>query len=857
MTSPNSLIPTTILQLPEDPSPSGDTWMAYVHNGVTYKVQVSSVLNVSGVPTTRQVIAGTGLTGGGQLSSNVTLGVAPGGIGYTQLDATGVSAGSYGTSTNIPVITVDDKGRVTAVTTTPLSVSGFVPTSRTVTAGTGLLGGGALNNDISLSIDFSILTPLALGSPTAGSSTQPARGDHVHPTINLSDTSQTEGTLDITRGGTGADLTQPNAGGIVYSNGNQLAVTADGSSGQVLLSNGLSAPSWYNQSTLNVGQANNLNGGAANRLAYQTAPNATNFITAPTSADTFLKWDGTQLTWGGLIGSGTVTSVNVSGGTTGLVTSGGPIVNNGTITLSGTLITSSGGTGLTSYTAGDLLYYSTGTNLSKLGIGPVGYILTSSGTAPQWTSLVGVAVTTFSAGSTGLTPNTSESGAVTLSGTLNVASGGTGANSLTGYVKGSGTTALTASSTIPNTDITGLGTISTQAASNVAITGGSIDSTSIGNTTPSTGAFTSISANSGTIASAPTSANDIVNKSYVDGISAGINFHQSCRLATATTLPANTYNNGSSGVGATLTGNSNGVLSVDGTSVVVGNRILVKNEANAAHNGVYTVTVRGSGGGGGTPYVLTRATDYNTPGTGVNQIDSGDFFLVTAGSVNANTSWVQQTPLPITVGTTGIVFTQFGAPSLYSAGTGLNLAVNTFNISDTTVTSGSYGSASFVPTFSVNAQGQLTAASNTPIAISSAAVSGLATSATTDTTNAANITTGTLPSGRLSGTYSSITGVGTISTGAWNADTISVAYGGTGAVSLTGYVKGNGTLPMTASIAIPNTDITGLGTISTQNANNVAITGGNLNNVIIGDTVPTTGVFTTLTATSGISGGTF
>jgi hypothetical protein len=854
MTSPNSLIPTTILQLPEDPSPSGDTWMAYVHNGVTYKVQVSSVLNVSGVPTTRQVIAGTGLTGGGQLSSNVTLGVAPGGIGYTQLDATGVSAGSYGTSTNIPVITVDGKGRVTAVTTTPLSVSGFVPTSRTVTAGTGLLGGGALNNDISLSIDFSNLTPLALGSPTAGSSTQPARGDHVHPTINLSDTSQTEGTLDITRGGTGADLTQPNAGGIVYSNGNQLAVTADGSSGQVLLSNGLSAPSWYNQSTLNVGQANNLNGGAANRLAYQTAPNVTNFITAPTSADTFLKWDGTQLTWGGLIGSGTVTSVNVSGGTTGLVTSGGPIVTNGTITLSGTLITSSGGTGLTSYTAGDLLYYSTGTKLSKLGIGPVGYILTSSGTAPQWTSLVGVAVTTFSAGSTGLTPNTSESGAVTLSGTLNVASGGTGANSLTGYVKGSGTTALTASSTIPNTDITGLGTISTQAASNVAITGGSINNAPIGGVTPSTGAFTSLAINSGTVASAPTTANDIVNKSYVDGISAGINFHQSCRLATVVALPANTYNNGTSGVGATLTANANGALSVDSTPVVVGNRVLVKNEANGAYNGVYTVTATGSAGA---PYVLTRATDYDTAGTGINQINSGDFFLVTAGSVNANTSWVQQTLLPITVGTTGIVFTQFGAPSLYSAGTGLNLAVNTFNISNTTVTSGSYGSASSVPTFSVNAQGQLTAASNTPIAISSAAVSGLATSATTDTTNAANITTGTLPSGRLSGTYSSVTGVGTISTGIWNSNTIGVAYGGTGAVNLTGYVKGNGTSPMTASIAIPNTDITGLGTISTQNANNVAITGGNLNNVIIGNTVPTTGVFTTLTATSGISGGTF
>lgn len=57
---------------------------------------------------------------------------------------------------------------------------------------------------------------------------------------------------------------------------------------------------------------------------------------------------------------------------------------------------------------------------------------------------------------------------------LAVADGGTGASTLTGYVKGNGTTAFTASSTIPNTDITGLGTMSTQAASNVSITGGSI-----------------------------------------------------------------------------------------------------------------------------------------------------------------------------------------------------------------------------------------------------------------------------------------------------------------------------------------------------------------------------------------------
>jgi len=81
-----------------------------------------------------------------------------------------------------------------------------------------------------------------------------------------------------------------------------------------------------------------------------------------------------------------------------------------------------------------------------------------------------------------------------VNGTLPVANGGTGATTLTGYVKGTGTTAMTASSTIPNTDISGLGTMSTQDASSVAVTGGTINGTSIGASTASTGAFTTLTA---------------------------------------------------------------------------------------------------------------------------------------------------------------------------------------------------------------------------------------------------------------------------------------------------------------------------------------------------------------------------
>ena len=73
------------------------------------------------------------------------------------------------------------------------------------------------------------------------------------------------------------------------------------------------------------------------------------------------------------------------------------------------------------------------------------------------------------------------------------------------------------------------------------------------------------------------------------------------------------------------------------------------------------------------------------------------------------------------------------------------------------------------------------------------------------------------------------------------AATLPVVSGGTGATSLTGYVKGTGTSPLTASATIPNTDISGLGTMSTQNANGVAITGGTINDTAIGGTTPAAG----------------
>jgi hypothetical protein len=340
--------------------------------------------------------------------------------------------------------------------------------------------------------------------------------------------------------------------------------------------------------------------------------------------------------------------------------------------------------------------------------------------------------------------------------------------------------------------------------------GSAVTALDIGTLGASTANITTANITSGTVSTTPVNNTDIVNKQYADAIASGIHFHEAVALATTAALPANTYNNGTSGVGATLTANANGALSVDSTLTVVSERILVKNEAAGANNGVYVVTQVGSAG---TPYILTRATDFDSVGTGVDQIDEGDFFLVTSGTANLNTAWVQQTAPPITIGTTAIVFQQFSAPITYTAGTGLSESPTyTFNIANVG-TAGTYGSASQVPVLVTNAQGQVTGVTNTGIAISSAAVSGLAASATTDTTNAANITSGTLPVARLNGSYTGVTGVGTLAAGTWNGSVIDAAYGGTGQSSYTTgdllYASGATTLSKLADVVTGNALISG------------------------------------------------
>src|SRR5947208_10489967 len=176
----------------------------------------------------------------------------------------------------------------------------------------------------------------------------------------------------------------------------------------------------------------------------------------------------------------------------------------------------------------------------------------------------------------------------------------------------------------------------------------------------------------------PAALQDAATKNYVDQIAGGIEARQA-RLATAAALPASNYVNGVAGVGATITATGVGQLTVDGVNVTVGDRILVKNETSL-RNGVYVVTVSGAGA---TLFVLTRAIDSD---------DTDDFasvlVFVTAGTANANTSWLCTAGTTIVVGTDPITFTQYQVGQGTTVGGDLTGTVGNAALVTTAVTPG-------------------------------------------------------------------------------------------------------------------------------------------------------------------------
>lgn len=179
-----------------------------------------------------------------------------------------------------------------------------------------------------------------------------------------------------------------------------------------------------------------------------------------------------------------------------------------------------------------------------------------------------------------------------------------------------------------------------------------------------------------TLAADPASALQAATKQYVDNVVSGVNFHESVVAATTGNL-AGTYNNGTSGVGATITKASNGSIgTIDGATVVVGSRILLKSQTDAKENGIYTVTAVGSVSA---PWVVTRATDADNNPAG--EMANGDFCFVTGGSTNAGYGYINNsTADPIVIGTDDITYAVFNAAQIVVGGAGLAFTGNTLDI---------------------------------------------------------------------------------------------------------------------------------------------------------------------------------
>lgn len=473
MSVPSNLIPTRITQLPTAPVADDNSLMLIVYQGNNYKIRVGDLLTVAGVPITRQVIAGTGMTGGGALSSNVTLSVAVAGIGATQLNATGVTPGVYGNATNIPVFTVDTNGRLSTATTIPAAVPSVTGTANQIAISAGptvaiasdpvLPGSGgvilpsgttgqrgtAADGNLRYNVTTGSFEGYANGAwgsivSGAGVSSVSFGSTGLTPATSTTGAVTVAGTLALTSGGTGAttaatartnlvsaksgtnsDITELYAlngtsGGVAYQNvGNQLimgsAMTFDGT--VLTVPGGFAGP-------LTSATGLPLTTGVTGILpvANGGSGTATPAIVAGTNVTVSGTWPNQTVN---ASSSGTVSSVAVSGGTTGLTTSGGPITTSGTITLAGTLAVANGGTNSTATATAGGVGYGTGTAHAYTAAGTSAQVLTSNGAgAPTWATPAASGVTSVAQSFTGGIISVAGS-PITTSGTLALTVAGT------------------------------------------------------------------------------------------------------------------------------------------------------------------------------------------------------------------------------------------------------------------------------------------------------------------------------------------------------------------------------------------------------------------------------------------------
>ena len=323
-----------------------------------------------------------------------------------------------------------------------------------------------------------------------------------------------------------------------------------------------------------------------------------------------------------------------------------------------------------------------------------------------------------------------------------------------------------------------------------------------------------------TVAGDPSTALQVATKQYVDTqTSAGIHFHEPVRVESPINLNA-TYNNGTAGVGATLTNaGTQAALVIDGVTVIVADRVLIYQQTNPVQNGIYVVTTVGSGS---TNWVLTRSSDADTyVNASPDGLSEGSTVFVQQGTTGAGTTYTCNTTGTITFGTTAITFVEISSAQIYSAGTGLTLTGTTFSLTAPVATSlGGTGLTTFTSGGAVYATSASVLTTGTLPA--TAGGTGQSSYTTGDLLYAASATTigviADVATGNalISGGAGGDPSYGKIGLTTHISGTLAVGNGGTGATTLTGYLVGNGTSAFTTTATIPTSDLSGTISLTTQ-----------------------------------------